>query len=52
MSKKRVEKLYCYNCDSEFKLIFNEEEVSHLPTVCPFCAEDIDFDNQDDCKYL
>lgn len=48
MSKKRIEPLFCAACESEFKIVYVEENVSRFPTLCPFCGEGIDFDNQDD----
>ena len=43
-TKKRSDKLFCSSCDSEFKLIYVEEDVSRYPTTCPFCAEELDFE--------
>lgn len=39
----------CDNCDSEFTIKYNEENVADDPHYCPFCAEMIvDVDNLDD----
>lgn len=35
----------CTGCESEFTLITPETE---HPEVCPFCAEDLDNDHEDD----
>lgn len=49
MSKnKSNQKLFCTGCDSEFKLIFNNEDVSSYPKFCPFCADELPVDDEDD----
>ena len=40
-------KLVCDNCDSSFSLIFEEEEVSHSPSHCPFCGDYYDSENEE-----
>lgn len=32
----------CESCNSNYKLIFFDEEISSEPKYCPFCKEDID----------
>ena len=49
--------LYCENCDSSARIIYDAEEVSYEPEVCPFCGENVgtlvdefdeDFDLEDE----
>lgn len=54
------EDVVCNNCGSKFKLIYETDQVSYDPENCPFCAEivnlnvDDDFDNVelDDSDWL
>lgn len=48
MSKALVQKFFCYSCESDYRITFKEDEVSHNPVFCPFCSTEIDFDKQDD----
>ena len=42
-------KHYCDNCESEYKITYNEDTVADKPTFCPICAEMIlDQDEEDD----
>lgn len=50
MSKPIVQKLNCDACESEFKITFKEDEVSRNPIFCPFCATEIDFDNESEAS--
>jgi uncharacterized Zn finger protein (UPF0148 family) len=48
MSDKKVaEKRHCEECDSPYKLIYSEDEVSHNDVYCPFCGEELNFDRDD-----
>ncbi len=38
-------KLYCENCDLDFVLIFESKKPI---SVCPFCAEEISFIDEDE----
>lgn len=33
--------LYCENCDSSARIIFDAEENQYEPEVCPFCGENL-----------
>jgi ribosome-associated toxin RatA of RatAB toxin-antitoxin module len=48
MSNKEIEKHICRYCESDFKIIFNFEEVSGYPKFCPFCSEELNDDQDDD----
>lgn len=47
-TEKRIEECYCEECDSKFKLIFNPDETSRYYSYCPFCGEELEFDDDDD----
>ncbi len=32
----------CESCNSNFKLVYFEEEVSGMSRFCPFCGEEVD----------
>jgi hypothetical protein len=32
-------KHHCDNCDSKYKIIYDEDDCEDSPTYCPFCAE-------------
>ena len=39
----------CDNCDSEFTIKYDEDEVEDNPSFCPFCGEMlIDFERVED----
>lgn len=42
----------CQECDSDYKIIYNEEEAEDQPHLCPFCGayiiEDTDDNDRDD----
>ena len=38
----------CENCDTEFRITYNEEYAEDKPTFCPFCAEMIIDQDEDD----
>lgn len=39
MSKEVINHL-CSYCESEFKLTYDDENVTSLPKFCPFCGEE------------
>lgn len=39
----------CNECDSKFKLEYQEENVEDSPSYCPFCGSRVDYsDDMDD----
>jgi PHP family Zn ribbon phosphoesterase len=44
--------IVCDNCDSQFTLSFNENDVSYHPTNCPFCGDFVSGGEQDDIEDL
>lgn len=44
MSKKSVN-LFCFSCDVDFSVKFEEENRKMNPTYCPFCGEEIEPDD-------
>lgn len=40
MSKK-IEEIICQECDSSYKLIFQEENTSGYNKFCPFCGAEV-----------
>jgi len=44
----RTLKHTCDNCDNKFKLVYDEDESSDSPIFCPFCAEYIISETQED----
>jgi hypothetical protein len=47
MSKKEIKECHCVVCDSEFKVIFEESQVSSFYKFCTFCGSEL-FDEDDD----
>jgi len=47
-------KHHCNNCDAEFRLVYDTETTESNPIYCPFCAEyilsDMDEDLDDDME--
>lgn len=33
--------MYCENCDSSCRLIYDSEDNAYEPEICPFCGENI-----------
>lgn len=38
---REVNKITCSICESSYKLVFDLDETSGYPKVCPFCASEI-----------
>jgi hypothetical protein len=43
-----VLKHHCANCDTKFRINYDNEEAESDPTWCPFCAEYIITDTEED----
>jgi len=43
---KMILKHHCDNCDSKYKIIYDEDDCEDSPTYCPFCAEYIILDKE------
>jgi hypothetical protein len=41
-------KHHCANCDTKFRINYDNEEAESDPTWCPFCAEYIITDTEED----
>jgi hypothetical protein len=41
----------CENCESKYKIVFNQEDCPDDPKYCPFCAEYIteETETDEDC---
>jgi DNA replicative helicase MCM subunit Mcm2 (Cdc46/Mcm family) len=47
MSKEVINHL-CSYCESDFKLTYDDENVTSLPKFCPFCGEETLAEDEDD----
>jgi rRNA maturation endonuclease Nob1 len=43
---KNIEKIFCESCDSEFKLIYVNDEVYGFHKFCPFCGSELPFEDE------
>jgi len=50
MNNKEIVKKQCKTCDSEYKLIYSQDEVQSLPKFCPFCGEE-DYDDDEELTW-
>jgi hypothetical protein len=48
MAKKNIDDLYCVECDSRFKLVYTDDDVSRNPIFCPFCSSELNFGGDED----
>ena len=48
--KKKIDKLFCAECESEFRLSYDPDEVSRWPTYCPFCSSELSFDEEEELE--
>lgn len=44
--------IVCDNCDSQFTLSFNENDVSYHPTNCPFCGDFVSSEESEEIETL
>jgi ribosome-associated toxin RatA of RatAB toxin-antitoxin module len=47
MNSKTTLTKICKSCESQYKLVFNQDEVSGYPKFCPFCGDE-DYDEEED----
>jgi len=57
MSEKEVNSS-CGNCGSDYKLVYDDEQVSYSPDNCPFCGdlnesiiEDLNFESEEEVSF-
>jgi hypothetical protein len=43
---REVEKIYCQDCESEYKILYEPEATSGLPKFCTFCSSEV-FNQED-----
>jgi hypothetical protein len=46
MSKKEVQECKCIYCDSEFKIVYIQEEVNGLHKFCSFCGSELELEEE------
>lgn len=48
---KEIEINTCRECESTYKLVYDNSEASGFPKFCPFCGADIDHEEIEDDNY-
>lgn len=49
---KEIDDITCGECESDFRLIYQPNDVSGLPKFCPFCGADIYNEDEKDDEVL